>query len=174
MSEELHSRLTELWTMMQTQQRQELDRSLPFADGIVDRWERARLLGFGPGSSVYDSSVIIGDVVVGGSTWIGPNTVLDGSGGLTIGDFCSISAGVQIYTHATVDWALSGGESPPTRQATRIGSRCYIGPGTIIEMGVEIGDGCVIGALSLVRGAIPAGSRAWGQPCRVVGQSGGN
>ncbi|HWW52845.1 MAG TPA: hypothetical protein VNY84_03710, partial [Acidimicrobiales bacterium] len=61
-------------------------RSLPFGDGFGDRWERARRLGFGPEASIYDSSVVLGDVAVGAHTWIGPFTVLDGSGGgLTIG-----------------------------------------------------------------------------------------
>ena len=36
----------------------ELDRSLPFADLLFDRWERAKLLKFGEGSSVYDSAQI--------------------------------------------------------------------------------------------------------------------
>ena len=48
-------------------------------------------------------------VTVGAGTWIGPNTLLDGTGGLSIGASCSISAGVQIYTHDSVMWALSGG-----------------------------------------------------------------
>jgi acetyltransferase-like isoleucine patch superfamily enzyme len=112
---------------------------------------------------------VLGEVKVGASTWIGPFTVLDGSGGLEIGAFCSISAGVQIYTHDTVDWAISGGERPPERKPTRIGSRCYLGPNVVIASGVTIGDGCIIGAGSLVLHDIPAGSKAFGTPCRVVG-----
>lgn len=75
------------------------DRGLPFADCFVDRWEKAEALGFGKGTSIYDSSLVLGDVKVGENSWIGPNTVLDGSGGLEIGSNCSISAGVQIYSH---------------------------------------------------------------------------
>jgi carbonic anhydrase/acetyltransferase-like protein (isoleucine patch superfamily) len=85
-------------------------RSLAFADAIFDRWERAQTLGFGAGASIYDSAMDYGDVEVGAETWVGPFVVLDGSGGgLRIGEYCSISAGVQIYTHDTVFWALSGG-----------------------------------------------------------------
>ena len=112
---------------------------------------------------------MIGDVQVGEGTWIGPNTVLDGSGGLQIGSYCSISAGVQIYTHDTVEWALSGGQAAPSRAATKIGSRCYIGPNTVVAKGVTIGDGCVIGANSLVLKDIPAGSKAFGTPCVLRG-----
>ena len=55
------------------------------------------------GTSCYNNVLIIGDVKVGKNTWIGPNVILDGSGGLEIGDFVSISAGVQIYTHDSLD-----------------------------------------------------------------------
>lgn len=144
-------------------------RSLPLADYVVDRWEKARELGFGEGASVYDSVLVLGDVRVGTNTWIGPFVVLDGSGGLTIGSNCSISAGVQVYSHDTVDWALSGGRAQPSRAPTSLGDNCYIGPQTVIAKGVHIGNGCAIGANSLVLHDMPAGSKAFGSPCRVVG-----
>lgn len=143
-------------------------RWLPFGDYISDRWERAKSLGFEERASIYDSSLVIGSVRVGKETWIGPNTVLDGSGGLTIGEFCSISAGVQIYTHDTVQWALSGGKVGPALSEVRIGNNCYVGPNTVISRGVSIGDGCVIGACSFVNIDVPAGSRAWGIPARII------
>ncbi len=144
-------------------------RHLPFGDYVSDRWERARSMGCGEGSSIYDSSVVIGEVSVGQHVWIGPYTLLDGSGGLQIGDYCSISAGVQIYSHDSVHWAVSGGVAPYEYGAVKIGSRCYIGPNTVIAKGVTIGDGCIIGANSLVLSNIPAGSKAFGTPCRIVG-----
>jgi acetyltransferase-like isoleucine patch superfamily enzyme len=144
-------------------------RSLPFGDYIVDRWAKAKALGFGDGTSVYDSSLILGQVRIGRDTWVGPFTVLDGSGGLDIGDNCSIGAGVQIYTHDAVAWATSGGLAPVERAPVRIGSRCYIGPNSVVSRGVTIGDGCVIGANSLVNRDIPPGAKAWGTPARIVG-----
>jgi hypothetical protein len=103
-------------------------RSLPVGEYLVDRWERARVLGFGEGASIYDSAIVIGSVSVGANTWIGPWAMLDGSGGLSIGSHCSISAGVQIYTHDSVAWAVSGGERPIERAAMRISDRCYARP----------------------------------------------
>lgn len=145
------------------------NRTLPLGDYVVDRWEKARLLGWGEGTSVYDSCLVLGDVRVGAKTWIGPFTVLDGSGGLEVGDNCSISAGVQVYSHDSVQWAVSGGVAPYEYRPTRIGSRCYIGPNTVIAAGVTIGDGAVIGANSFVRGDVQAGMKAAGSPCRVIG-----
>lgn len=145
------------------------DRTLSFGDYIVDRWQKAQNLGFGEGASIYDSALILGDVSVGRNTWIGPFTILDGSGGsLSVGDYCSISAGVQIYTHDTVKWAISGGAAPPEKASVKIGNRCYIGPNSIISKGVTIGDGCVIGANSFVNRDLLPGSRAWGTPAKSM------
>lgn len=170
--ETIKKTLSKFWKEAHSIAQRTWNRSLPFGDLIVDRWERARTLGFGAGASVYDSALILGDVRVGDNTWIGPNVILDGSGGpLEIGSYCSISAGVQIYTHHTVNWALSGGREPIDGAPTRIGSRCYIGPLTVITKGVTIGDSCLIGAHSLVRSDIPSGARAHGIPCRIVSQA---
>ena len=171
MPETLLGQLKALWF----ERRRELDaryrRTLPLADYVVDRWERATELGFGEGTSVYDSVLVLGEVRVGTNTWIGPFVVLDGSGGLSIGSHCSISAGAQIYSHDTVDWALSGGLAKSSRAPTSIGDNCYIGPNTVVAKGVTIGKGCVIGANSLVLHDLEAGSKAHGSPCRIVGQA---
>ena len=106
------NRLREFWRARRGEVDAKFSRTLPFGDYVVDRWEKARLLGFGEGTSIYDSALVLGDVSVGENTWIGPGTILDGTGGLSIGSFCSISAGVQIYTHDTVAWATSGGVEP--------------------------------------------------------------
>ena len=150
--------------------RQDFNRALPFGDYVVDRWEKAKSLGFGEGTSIYDSALVLGDVRVGKHTWIGPSTILGGSGGtLRIGDHCSISAGVQIYTHDTVRRPISGGRDPIDTGTTTIGSNCYIGPNTVVSRNITIGDRVIIGANSLVTRDIPSGKKAFGTPCRVVG-----
>ncbi len=144
------------------------DRSLSFGDYVVDRWERASDLGFGTGSSVYDSCLVLGDVVVGKDVWIGPYTVLDGSGGqLFIGDGCCISAGVQIYTHDTIAKTLSAAKAERAVAPTSIGKRTYLGPNSVVAKGVNIGQEVVIGAMSFVNSDIASNSVAFGCPCRV-------
>lgn len=171
MLEKLLGDLRALWLARRREVDARYRRTLPLADYVVDRWEKARELGFGEGTSIYDSALVIGEVAVGRNTWIGPSVVLDGSGGLSIGSNCSISAGVQIYSHDTVRWAVSGGVAGPERAPTVVGDNCYIGPNSVIAKGVRIGDGSIIGAQSLVLTDVPAGSKAWGTPCRVVGQA---
>ena len=145
-------------------------RVLPTGDEISDRWEKARYLGFGEGTSIYDSSLVIGEVKVGKNSWIGPFTILDGSGGLEIGDYCSIASGVQVYSHETIFWALSGGRMEYTRARTTIGNCCYIGANTIVNKGVKIGNHCLIGANSFVNTDLKDFSIAVGSPSKVIGK----
>jgi acetyltransferase-like isoleucine patch superfamily enzyme len=85
--------------------------------------------------------------------------VPDGSGdGLVIGDYCFISAGVQTYTHDTVEWTTSGGKAIPAQAPGRIRSRCHIGPNVIIYRYVTIVDACVIEVNIVVNSDLTAGS----------------
>jgi acetyltransferase-like isoleucine patch superfamily enzyme len=146
------------------------DRVVSLGDLFIDRAEKAKFLCFGEGTTIYDSSLVIGDVKVGRNTWIGPFTILDGSGGLEIGDNCNIASGAQIYSHETVFWVLSGGRVEYTRAKTVIGDCCYIGPNTIVSKGVKIGNHCLIGANSLVTADLNDYSVATGSPCKKIGE----
>jgi acetyltransferase-like isoleucine patch superfamily enzyme len=165
--DKLHQELRLLESRLREEIRSKYKRSVSFGDLVVDRWERAKNYGFGDGSSCYDNVLILGNVRVGKHTWIGPNVILDGSGDLEIGDYCSISAGVQIYTHNSIEWARSLGVEPLSYKPTIIGSGVYIGPQTVIQMGITIGEKSVIGAMSFINRDIPAGSQAWGIPATI-------
>lgn len=167
---EFYRLLQAVYLQRDAELKQRFDRSLPFADALFDRWERARLLGFGEGTSIYNNALVFGDVRVGTKTWIGPYTILDGSGGLEIGSYCSISAGVHIYTHDSVKWALSGGSAEYEHGGVRIGDCCHIGAQAVIVKGITIGDHCVIGAGTFVNCHVPSFAIAVGQPCRVIGK----
>ncbi len=51
---------------------------------------------------------------------------------------------------------------------TRIGADCFVGGRSLILPGIEIGDGCVIGAGSVVTKSVPAGSVVAGNPARIL------
>ena len=74
--------------------------------------------------------------------------------------------GGENYTHSSPEIA------PDHRQyitsPVKVGKNCWLGEGVIVMPGVTIGDGCVIGAHSVVNKDIPADSIAVGSPARVI------
>ncbi|MBN1645260.1 acyltransferase [Candidatus Woesearchaeota archaeon] len=124
-----------------------------------------------------EHAVIVGNPKIGKGTWIGPFTVIDGSGELEIGINCDISAGVHIYTHSSAKRCVANKkfnedgtinrviiESKPVK----IGDNTFIGANSTIMMGVKIGKQCIIGSGSVVTKDIPDSSVAMGIPAKVV------
>ena len=147
------------------------DRSIPFAEAIFDRWDRARGLGLGAGTSVFDSVHLLGEVVVGENVWIGPFVMLDGSGALlSIGDGCDISAGVHVYTHDTARRCVSREVNPVESGPVMIGRDTYLGSQAVVVPGTTIGSQCVVGANSLVNADIPDRTIVAGSPARPIGK----
>jgi acetyltransferase-like isoleucine patch superfamily enzyme len=88
---------------------------------------------------------------------------------VTIGDHVTITSGVQFVTHDGGVWVFR--EEFPDIDVfapIRVGNNVFIGLNSIILPGAVIGDNCVIGAGSLVRGAIPPNSVAAGVPAKVI------
>jgi acetyltransferase-like isoleucine patch superfamily enzyme len=114
---------------------------------------------------------IIGEPVIGEGTWIGAFTVIDGSGGLTIGRGCDISSGVHIYTHSSARRCVSGRAFPEVeRESVAIGDRVFIGANAVINMGVTIGDESVVGAGAVVTKDVAPRTVVAGVPARPVAQ----
>jgi len=113
---------------------------------------------------------IIGEPAIGAGTWIGAFTLIDGSGGLTIGAGCDISSGVHVYTHSSAMRCVSGrAHDVVDRAPVTIGDRVFIGANAVVNMGVTIGDESIIGAGAVVTSDVPPRSIVVGVPGRVVG-----
>ena len=103
---------------------------------------------------------------------LGDNVHLVASQKVTLGDDCLLSSHIFISdtNHGTVD--SDPRISPDARELTtapvEIGSRVWLGEGVCVLPGARIGDGCIIGAHSVVTGEIPANCVAVGAPARVV------
>jgi acetyltransferase-like isoleucine patch superfamily enzyme len=161
--------LTGLLEALRRRMKAKHDRHVPLGTLLHDRWQMARDHGFGEGTSVYDECLILGDVQVGKHSWVGPYTILDGQGGLTIGDYVDIGAGAHIYSHNTIERALTGHQAPLHRQATQIGNCCFIAPHAIIGPGTTIGDHSFVAAGSYVEGKYPPYSYLAGNPATRLG-----
>lgn len=147
------------------------NRVLPSGEYIFNRFEKAPYLGYGKNTSIYDTSVVLGDVEVGDNVWIGPYTLLDGfNAKLRIGNYVSIDSGVMIYTHDTTRMYVSGGIAPAEVGDVTIGNCTVLGTMSIVSCGVTIGNHCIIGAHSYVNTDIPDCSIAAGIPAKIIGK----
>lgn len=141
----------------------------PFVEDLFDWKEKGRAVT-GKDVTIYDSATIVGSVIVGDHTWIGPFCLLDGSGGIEIGSHCSISTACQIQTHDTIRFALTGGRMPYDLSPVRIGNNCFLGAAAIVTRGVVIGDRSVIGAGAVVVSDVPAETIFAGVPAKQIGR----
>lgn len=125
----------------------------------------------GEGSFYLDMIVWLnGDrVTIGDRVGFNYGCYVNGYGGLTIGDRSIFGPYTMIHT-ANHEMDLG---SPIQDQGwasghVTIGPDCWIGMGVSILPGVRIGEGCVIGAGSVVAKDLPDFSIAVGNPAKVI------
>ena len=161
--------LMEVLTSLRKRTKARFDRHVGTGDLLHDRWELAREYGFGERTNVYDDCLILGAVTLN-DCWVGPGCILDGSGGsLSVGHHVDIGAGSHLYTHNTIERALTGHRARIAIEPRRIGNCCFLGPRWIIAPGTVLGDHCFVAANSYVEGVFATGVVA-GNPARQVGR----
>lgn len=169
-SEKLYKDLVSLHHALRDKTMDKYERMNPFYEDLFDWKERGEYrFGKNKNITVYNSCSIVGDVEVGENTWIGPFTSLDGTKGIKIGSFCSISAAVHILTHDTVAWALTAGKAEYEYAPVEIGDCCFIGIGSVITKGVTIGKHSLVAANAVVTKDFPDNSIIAGVPARQIG-----
>lgn len=102
-------------------------------------------------------------VKIGKDVWISYNVVLETGFPelITIDDSAFIGIGVIVIAHFK-----------EARRGVRIGKRAFIGPGVIILPDVEIGEGAVVTAGSVVTRSVPAMTVAQGNPAVPIARCG--
>jgi len=127
---------------------------------------------FGHGSKLSTNISLLHpqNISFGENVGVARDVVLDGRGGLEIGDNTLIGFESVIITsshnHARCDIPIS--EQGMISRPIKIGNNCWIGARVILLPGVTIGNGSIIGASAVVTKDIPDYSIAAGIPCKVI------
>ena len=100
-----------------------------------------------------------GCLSIGDNVGIGPNSLIACHHSIQIGDGTMFGPGVYIYDHDHL-FSKEIGVMPKDFKygAVKIGKNCWFGAGCIILRNTTIGDGCVIGAGTILKGSYPANS----------------
>ena len=108
------------------------------------------------------------NIELGNNVYLNVNCVILDCLTVKIADFTKLGPNVHLYT---VGHPLNNVERRLGYELAKpisIGSNVWIGGGTIILPGVEIGDHSVIGAGSVVTKSLPDNIIAVGNPCKII------
>ncbi|MDD3180121.1 MAG: acyltransferase [Opitutaceae bacterium] len=110
-----------------------------------------------------------GTIRLGRDVFLGPYAVVYGHGGVEIGDACLISMHCRILSsnHTIAPFGTDMRSQPDVLLHTKIGRDVWLGAGVTILGGVKLGEGCIIGAGSVVTKDIPPGAIAFGSPAMI-------
>lgn len=129
-----------------------------------------------PSSFVHPQAVVTGNVIIGKSVYIGPGAALRGDwGGIIIEDGCNVQENCTLHMFPGVTTYLRQGAHighGAIIHGADIGPNCLVGMNAVIMDHVVLGEGCIVGALSLVKEGekVPARSLLVGQPAKIIRQ----
>ncbi len=142
--------------------------------GSGKRRDLAKTIKIGPECELeqgVDLDPWSGHIFIGRHVYIGPYTIVYGQGGLDIGDHTLIAMHCCILSsnHTIPGPSRQIRDEPDVLLPTKIGRDVWLGAGVIVLGGVTIGDGCVVGAGSVVTRDLPPYTIAIGVPATITG-----
>lgn len=136
----------------------------------------AERIELGDFTRIDDFSVVSGTVRTGRNVYVGPQClVAGGAKGVTFGDFSTLAYQVKVFTQSDDYGGLT--LTNPTvpaqykqeiKAAIDIGRHVIIGAGSAVMPGVQLAEGCSVGAMSLVNRSTTAWGIYAGIPARRI------
>src|SRR5947208_2861394 len=125
-------------------------------------------------SFVHPQAAVTGNVIIGKDVYIGPGAALRGDwGGIIIENGCNIQENCIIHMFPGITVVLKEfahiGHGAIIHGAI-IGKNCLIGMNAVIMDNVELGDECIVGALSFIKADEKFSSRSLivGNPAKRI------
>src|ERR1043165_9095993 len=127
-------------------------------------------------SFIHPLAAVTGNVIIGKNCYVGPGAAIRGDWGkIIIEDGCNIqeSCTIHMFPGLTVQLkeAAHIGHGAIVHGAV-IGKNCLVGMNAVIMDHVELGDECIVGALSFIKEneKIPPRSLLAGNPAKIIKQ----
>src|SRR3954471_8734555 len=125
---------------------------------------------------VHPQACITGNVIIGKDVYVGPGAAIRGDwGGIVIEDGCNVQENCTIHMFPGVTVYLKAGAHighGAIIHGANIGRNCLVGMNAVIMDNAELGDECIVGALSFIKAdeKIPARSMLVGNPAKIIKQ----
>ena len=104
---------------------------------------------------VHPQAAVTGNVIIGKDVYIGPGAAIRGDwGGIIIEDGCNVQENCTIHMFPGVTVILKEGAHighGAIIHGATIGKNCLIGMNSVIMDHVQLGDECIVGALSFIK-----------------------
>ncbi|RYY39976.1 MAG: transferase hexapeptide repeat family protein [Chitinophagaceae bacterium] len=127
-----------------------------------------------PSAFIHPQAVVTGEVVIGRDVYIGPGAALRGDWGrIEIEDGCNVQENCTVHMFPGVTVLLKEGAHighGAVIHGATVGRNCLVGMNAVLMDEVELGDECIVGALSFIRQGerIPPRSLVAGNPARII------
>lgn len=136
----------------------------------------ADLIEIGDNSRIDDFCVISGNVFIGRNVHIAVFcNVAGGTEGITLEDFSGLAYGCHVFSQSDdyTGRTLTNPTIPSIykreiKKAVHIGRHCIVGTSSLIFPGVTLGEGCSVGAMSMVTKSTEDWSVYFGVPAKKL------
>lgn len=125
-------------------------------------------------SFIHPQASVIGNVIIGKDVYVGPSAVIRGDwGGIVIEDGCNVQENCTVHMFPGKTITLKAGAHighGAIIHGANVGRNCLVGMNAVLMDDVELGDECIVGALSFLKAGmqIPARKMVVGNPAQIV------
>lgn len=125
---------------------------------------------------IHPQAVVTGNVIIGKDVYVGPGAAIRGDWGkIIIEDGCNVQENCTVHMFPGVTVLLKEGAHighGAIIHGAVIGKNCLVGMNAVLMDNVELGDECIVGALSFVKGGerLPPRSLLAGNPAKIIKQ----
>lgn len=125
-------------------------------------------------SFIHPQATVTGNVIIGKNVYVGPGAALRGDwGGIIIEDGCNVQENCTIHMFPGITVILKEGAHighGAIIHGAIIGKNSLVGMNSVIMDNVEVGDECIVGALTFIKAGekIPQRSLVAGNPGKII------